>query len=62
LDAFVGFTPASGLYCDKAGVVNLGISAVRKIAVTDKFELPLKASLITNPQAQNIYFVIGITL
>ncbi len=62
LDTFVGFTPASGLYGDKAGVVNLGISAVKKIAITDKFELPLKASLITNPEAQNIYFVIGITL
>ena len=62
LDVFAGFTPAAGFYGSDAGVVNAGISTSKKIAITDKFELPVKASLITNPLTQNIYFVLGITL
>jgi len=62
LDAFIGFTPDAGIYGTEAGIVNLGLSASKKIAITEKFELPVKASLITNPLTQNIYFVLGITL
>jgi hypothetical protein len=62
LDVFAGFTPAAGFYGSEAAVVNAGISTSKKIAITDKFELPVKASLITNPLTQNIYFVLGITL
>ncbi len=62
LDAFVGFTPDAGIYGTEAGIVNVGISASKKIAITEKFELPVKASLISNPLSQNIYFVLGITL
>jgi len=62
LDAFVGFTPDAGLYGNKAGVVNAGISTGKNVVITDKFELPVKVSLITNPVTQNIYFVLGITL
>ncbi len=62
LDAFVGFTPDAGLYGSEAGVVNAGLSTSKKIAITQSFELPVKASVITNPLTQNIYFVLGITL
>jgi len=52
----------SGYYGDSFGVVNLGISASRDIKITDKFSLPLSASLITNPQKEKVFFVVGISL
>lgn len=51
----------SGFYGDYMGVVNLGITSTKEITITDKYNLPLTVSLITNPQAQKIYFVAGIS-
>jgi hypothetical protein len=62
LDIFIGFTPAAGAYCNKPGVVNVGLTGNRKIKVTRDFELPVKASLIFNPQSSDAYFVFGITI
>jgi len=69
-DAFIGFNLTNpdedlgetGFYGDNIGIVNLGISASKAIKITDSFELPLTFSLITNPQAQKIFFVVGISL
>jgi hypothetical protein len=61
-DLFIGFTPQAGAYGNTFGVVNTGITGYKTIAITDKFSLPVKASLIANPQASNLYFVLGITL
>ncbi len=69
-DAFIGFNLTkpnenigeSGFYGDTFGVVNLGITAARKVKITNTFDLPLTFSLITNPQAQKIFFVFGISL
>lgn len=67
-NAFLGMTPANGYYgagygkIDGFAVCNLGISATRNIKITPDFSLPLKGVLYINPQAENIYFVIGITL
>jgi len=61
-DVFAGFTPACGAYGNTIGFVNVGLSAYRKIRITDQYELPVKASLIFNPQASNVMFVFGITL
>lgn len=62
LDAFMGFTPAEGAYGNTLGVVNMGFTGYRKVKITDDYELPLKASLIFNPQASAVFFVFGITL
>lgn len=61
-DIFMGGTPDTGLYGTSAGIVNTGITVYRGIKITDNFTLPVKASVITNPQASNIHFVLGITL
>jgi len=61
-DIFVGFTPAAGAYGNTLGVVNAGITAYRKIKITSDFELPVKGSLIFNPQTSNVFFAFGITL
>ena len=61
-DLFVGLTPAAGAYGNTFGVINAGITGYRTIPITEKFALPVKASLIANPQARNLYFVLGITI
>lgn len=65
---FLGVTPYNGYYGAGYGkvrgfaVCNLGLSSVRNINITHDFQLPLKATLYLNPQAESIHFVIGITL
>jgi hypothetical protein len=61
-DLFMGLTPQAGAYGNTFGVINAGITGYRTIKLTDKFELPVKASLIANPQAENLYFILGITI
>lgn len=61
-DLFVGFTPAAGAYGNTMGVVNMGITGYRKIKITEYFDLPVKASLIFNPQSSSVYFAFGFTL
>lgn len=62
LDVFAGFTPVAGAYGNTAGVVNTGITGYRKIKISDSFELPVKSSIIFNPQNSNAYIIFGITL
>ena len=63
LKPFIGGIPfGSAWYGDSAGIVNLGLTASRSFKITKGFSLPVYASLITNPQAQSIFFVFGITL
>lgn len=68
LDFSLGMTPSDGFYGDGYGntegfaVVNTAITGYRKIKISNDFELPLKASVICNPQHQKCYLVLGITL
>ncbi|MBU2650730.1 MAG: hypothetical protein KKA81_07335 [Bacteroidetes bacterium] len=63
---FMGFTPDKGIYltpgAEGFSVVNVGITATRDIKITESFSLPVQASLITNPQAENIFIVFGFSL
>ncbi len=69
-NVFAGGTPnkadtkkdESGFYGNDPGIVNLGFTVSKDLPITEKFSLPLSASLITNPQAQNIFLVFGISL
>jgi len=69
-NAFIGFTPnnpdgskgESGFYGPGPGVINLGLTAAKNIKINNSFSLPVNASLITNPQAENIFLVFGISL
>ncbi len=62
IDFVLGITPTAGAYGKKFGIINLGISGSRKIKITESFEIPIKTSLIFNPQASTAFFVFGITL
>ncbi len=51
----------SGYYGNYIGIVNLGFTLTKEIKITDYYDLPLTLSLITNPQAEKIFIVAGIS-
>jgi len=61
LDVFIGM--GNGVYTTNTefAVVNLGISASKEIPITEKYGIPISASLITNPNAKQIHLVFGIS-
>ncbi|MPQ46304.1 hypothetical protein GCQ56_04720 [Marinifilum sp. N1E240] len=69
IDLFAGFTPIdadedkgeSGFYGDTSGFVNLGFTASKVVSITEKFSLPLSASVVANPMAENLFLVFGVT-
>lgn len=46
---------------DKPGIVNVGISASKEIPITEKYGLPISASLIANPDTKAVHLVFGIS-
>jgi Bacterial protein of unknown function (Gcw_chp) len=67
--AFAGFVldgsngGAPGYYFqNSAGFTNIGLTVSKSIKITDAFSLPLKTSVIFNPEAGNIFLVLGLTL
>ena len=62
LDVCLGMTPFAGAYGNTAGVVCLCVSGSRDIKISESFSLPVKTSLIYNPQLGNLFFVFGFTL
>jgi hypothetical protein len=65
-DVFIGATPGKGIYMpdgsDEFNVVNLGATLSKEVKITEHFSLPLSGSLVINPQADNIFFVFGVSL
>jgi len=62
INLFCGATTDKGIYGTEAGVINLGVKATKEIKVSETFKLPIYTSVITNPQAGNIFLVLGVTL
>ncbi len=60
-DSATGFVGEQGFYGNNFGVVNLGITVKKSIPITNKYSLPIATSLITNPQAGKVYFVVGVS-
>jgi hypothetical protein len=61
VSAFVAGTGNKGYYGSKASVVNAGLSVGRSLAVSSNYSLGLNASFIVNPNAEDVFFVVGIT-
>lgn len=59
---FAGGTPAEGLYADEAALVNLGVSATKSVQLNERIAIPVSMSLVSNPKAEDIFFVIKVTL
>lgn len=65
LDIFAGSTPGgTNKYygTDNFSFINIGITASKKIKISDDFSLPLFGSYIINPQQNKGFFVLGITI
>ena len=56
-----GILFGSSWYGPYAGVTNLGLTAKKEIPVTAQYALPVQVSLVTNPQAQSVFFIFGIS-
>lgn len=65
-DLFIGATPDKGIYMpdgsDGFNVVNVGATLTKQIKITEHFSLPVSGSLVVNPQAENVFFVFGVSL
>ena len=61
--ATAGVVPYATDFYDVNGfsVTNLSLTASKEIKITDKFSLPIYASIVSNPQSQKAYFVFGMT-
>jgi hypothetical protein len=59
---FIGVTPFASSWYGETGIINAGLTVARDIPVTDKFSLPVKASLMTNPNTKSVFLVFGLTL
>lgn len=59
-----GFVPSKSAYygITKGGLINLGVTASKTVAVTDKFSFPLTVSYISNPAQDKTYLVFGVSL
>jgi hypothetical protein len=68
LDLFLGMTPFDGMYGDGYGgkegfaIVNTGVTGSKSIKITDHWALPVKASVIANPQARKLFLVFALSL
>lgn len=64
LSVTAGMTPASSTFyrTNKAGLINLGLSASEAIPITDRFSLPISVSYIMNPYAERTFLVFGLSL
>ncbi len=63
LKPFVGGIPfGSSWYGPSAGVINAGLTITKSLTITKDYSLPLFGSVITNPQAQSVFLVFGLSL
>jgi hypothetical protein len=62
VDLFVGAGNESYTTDTNFNVVNIGISTSKEIPITEKFSLPVTGSVIVNPDKEQIFFVVGISL
>lgn len=63
-DLFVGTTPGDkGFYygVENFSIVNLGFKASKEIKITESFNLPISGSVIFNPAAETMFYVLGVS-
>ncbi len=71
MDVFAGFSldnpgtdigePAGFYGQESAGLINLGLTVSHELQISDRFNLPVSGSLITNPEAGNIFIIFGVS-
>lgn len=58
----LGFNAFESYYGDQFGVVNAGVGIVKNITAFKTKEIPLQASIVTNPLANSLFLKFGFTL
>lgn len=61
---FFGLTPWKSYYTGYSkdlAIVNLGATLSRSIKITSDFSLPVRATFVVNPSAQDVHLVFGMT-
>jgi hypothetical protein len=59
---FIGGIPfGSAWYGPYGGVINCGFTLSKSLKLSKEYELPLFASVVGNPQAQNVFLVFGLS-
>ncbi len=63
-DVFIGMTPMESAAYETSGpgIINMGLGTAKTIRVTDTFSFDLTSVLSVNPYAENLFFVVGISL
>jgi hypothetical protein len=62
LEYFMGFNAYESYYGNKPALINAGIKTIGSINVFNKSQIDLQASIITNPLANRVYLVFGVSL
>lgn len=57
-----GLTPWKGYYNNGFGIINVGAKIGTDFQITDKMKIPTEMSIYLNPQTQNLYMAVMITL
>ncbi|NVO02371.1 MAG: hypothetical protein HXX09_06670 [Bacteroidetes bacterium] len=61
MNVFVGITDKENIYGNGIGLINTGISACKKIKINKDFDIPITCSLVSNPQAESIFFILMVS-
>ncbi len=59
LDLFVGLNTFESYYGEKFGIINAGVTASRNIKIRKSFQLPVRASIVTNPSTNSMFINFG---
>jgi hypothetical protein len=60
---FLGGIPfGSAWYGPYGGIVNAGLTVSKSIPISKEYSLPVFGSVVTNPQAESVFLVFGISL
>ena len=61
-ELFAGLTPKESYYANKFGFVNIGLNFTKIIPITSSFVIPVKSSIIVNPQKESLFVTFGFSL
>ena len=60
---FIGGIPfGSSWYGPSGGIINAGVTVTKSIQISKEYSLPVFGSVVTNPQAQSVFLVFGVSL
>ncbi len=57
---FAGASLNEGNYSEKPAFINVGLNILRKIEITDSFDVPLNISFVVNPDTEAVFLVAGV--